>query len=274
MNQTAPVEQTVPRFAFGKNWTTFIDRHFTEERVQIAQDHLLAFLRLESLSGKRMIDIGCGSGLQALAAVRANVDELICFDYDESSVTATRRLQARFGGQAAWRVEQGSILDPAYVRALGQFDIVYSWGVLHHTGDQWAAIRNAASLIAPGGVFYVALYTSDAFVDPPPEYWLDIKRQYNRGGWLVKRKLETRYAYNHLRGVYRSGQNPLAFVLRYKQSRGMSYFTGVRDWVGGWPMEFSAIQDVKNLGAELGLELINIATGQANTEYLFQRPGH
>jgi SAM-dependent methyltransferase len=262
-----------PRFAFGKNWENFVDTHFSEERVRIAQQHLLGFLRFPDLTGRRMLDIGCGSGLHSLAAIRANVKELLSFDYDANSVATTRKLHALSGRPNHWRVEQGSVLDKPYMDKLGTFDIVYSWGVLHHTGDQWTALRYAADRIAPGGVFYVALYTSDVFVDPPPEFWLDVKRRYNRSGWIGKRRIEAWYIGRQFAGMWRNGQNPFAYAWGYKRSRGMSYYTDVKDWVGGWPMEFSSIEAVKNFSKqELNLELVNIATGEANTEYLLKRP--
>ena len=41
---------------------------------------------------------------------------------------------ARYAAQAAWTIETGDILNADYLAALGQFDAVYAWGVLHHTG--------------------------------------------------------------------------------------------------------------------------------------------
>jgi SAM-dependent methyltransferase len=116
-----------PRFVFGKNWENFVDKHLTEERVRIAQEHLLRFLKLPDLTGKRMLDIGCGSGLHSLAALRANVRELVSFDYDANSVATTRKLHDLSGRPAHWRIAQGSVLDKAYMDSLGSFDIVYSW---------------------------------------------------------------------------------------------------------------------------------------------------
>jgi SAM-dependent methyltransferase len=264
--------EEAPRFGFGRNWEQFVDRHFSQDRLRIARDHLLSFLRVPDLAGKRMIDIGCGSGLHSVAALSANVAELVSFDYDPDSVATTRRLSILVGQPAHWRIEQGSILDDDYVSRLGQFDIVLAWGVLHHTGDQWKAIKNAASLIAPSGVFYLALYTSDIFVDPPPEFWLDVKRRYNRSGSVGKRRLEAWYMIQHLVGLLKDGQNPLTFVWNYERSRGMSYYTDVKDWLGGWPMEFSSIEEVKRFGREeLKLDLARIVTGEANTEYLFRK---
>jgi SAM-dependent methyltransferase len=260
------------RFAFGKNWENFAHKHLSEERVQVAQEHLLRFLKLPDLGGKRMLDIGCGSGLHSLAALRADVKELVSFDYDPHSVATTRRLHDLSGRPQHWRVGQGSVLDKVYMENLGSFDVVYSWGVLHHTGDQWTALRYAADRIDPGGVLYVALYTAEVFVDPPAEFWLEVKRRYNRSGWFGKRRIEAWYISGQFVKMLLNGQNPMAYAYGYKRSRGMSYYTDVKDWVGGWPMEFSSVQEVKDFACgELELKLINIKTGEANTEYLFQK---
>jgi SAM-dependent methyltransferase len=269
MTDAAP---DIPGFDFGKNWADFVDKHFSEERVRIAQEHLLGFLRLPDLTGKRMVDIGCGSGLHSLAALRANAKELVSFDYNPDAVATTRRLHALSGSPGHWHIEQGSVLDQPYMAGLGKFDLVYSWGVLHHTGDQWTALRHAAECVAPSGVLYVALYTSDVFVDPPAEYWLTVKRRYNRSAWSGKRAIEAWYIAGQFYNLLRQHQNPLAYVWGYKKSRGMSYYTDVKDWVGGWPMEFSSVQEVTDFARDqLKFELINIKTGEANTEYLLRR---
>lgn len=262
------------RYAFGKNWSDYVSKHFSDERVDISRKHLLDFLGLDTLAGKTFLDIGCGSGLHSLAAWRAGAARVVSFDYDADSVATTRRLREHAGAPANWEVSQGSVLDDALMASLPQCDIVYSWGVLHHTGDQWKAIRNAAGRVAPGGLFYIALYTSDAFVDPPPEFWLDIKKRYIRGGWLEQRKLEAWYILR-----FQIGYNPLDAlklvrnIVKYRDSRGMAFYNDVKDWLGGWPMEFSSIADVKRFcGEELGLTLRRIKDGEANTEYLFARP--
>ena len=263
-----------PRFAFGKNWLSFVEHNFDESRLVIAEQHILGFLKLETLAGRRFLDIGCGSGLHSLAACHADASEVVSFDYDSDSVNATRQLRALVGAPPRWRVEQGSVLDAAFMEGLGEFDIVYAWGVLHHTGDQWNAIRRAAACVKPGGLFYAALYTSDVFTGKhDADFWIGIKRRYNSGGRLVRWYLELGYAASILYGLARQRRNPIAYVTGYKRSRGMSFYTDVRDWVGGWPMEFSSVAEVKRFAAdELRFELVNIATGEANTEYLFQRP--
>lgn len=263
------------RFGFGRNWAEFVDAHFSEERIAEAQKHLLRFLNLPDLAGRTFLDIGCGSGLHSLAALRAGAVRIESFDYDANSVRTTEKLRAFAGDPPHWTVRQGSVLDAAFMNTLAPADIVYSWGVLHHTGAMWQAIRHAAMPLKPGAVFYIALYTSDVYLNPTPDHWLRVKRRYNTASSLQKRLMEWQYAWNAtVLPDLRNRRNPWHTIRDYARFRGMSYWTDVRDWLGGYPMEFAGIAETKAFARdELGLELLNISAGDANTEYLFRRAG-
>src|SRR5262245_34248014 len=163
------------RFEFGRNWKRFIRRNFTEERLQIAQKHMLDFLGRNSLEGLDFLDIGCGSGIHSYGALRSRAGRVLSFDYDPNSVAATQLLHARAGSPSNWTVRQGDVLDDACIESLGKWSLVYSWGVLHHTGDMWRAIRNAQRTVAKDGYFYIALYSADADFQPSKEFWIDKK---------------------------------------------------------------------------------------------------
>ena len=264
---------TEERFAFGKNWHRFVEANLDEERIGISGSYMMAFLELDELTGKSFLDIGSGSGIHSLAAVRAGANPVISFDYDDDSVAATRAVKEAKQPEADfWKIEQGSVLDSAYMQSLAQYDLVYSWGVLHHTGDQWTAMRNASERVAPGGLFYLALYSADVQVDPPPEFWLDVKQRYVTAGTWKRNWMVLWYLWR-----FAMHRNPLRLpallktMKEYRRSRGMSYLTDVRDWIGGWPMQFSHDKDVIELfQAELGFKLVKIKQGEANTEYLFR----
>lgn len=263
------------RYGFGKNWADFVEKNLNEKTIETSRAHIASLLRTDNLAGKVFLDIGCGSGIHSLAALRMGAERIISFDYDQDSVATTQSVREWAGAPANWSVFQGSVLDKDLMRGLDKADIVYSWGVLHHTGSMWEAVENAAIPLKPDGVFYIALYSSDNYVDPTPEYWLDLKRRYNRAGPLRKSIMEWQYAYRyHIGPALRSGQNPLKTIREYGQGdRGMNYWTDVKDWLGGYPMEFAGLAETRAfVDQKLGLKLVNLLTGEGCAEYVFADP--
>ena len=168
------------RYEFGKNWSDFVVSSFSEDKLKNASSHMLGFLGSSSLEGKRFLDIGCGSGIHSLAAFLAGAESVTSFDFDGKSVEATKSIRNLYGDPKNWTVLEGSILDTKFISQLGQYDIVYSWGVLHHTGDMWTAIKAAHGLMNKNALFYIVLYSKEVFVNPSPEYWLKLKRKYKK----------------------------------------------------------------------------------------------
>lgn len=260
------------RYGFGRNWAEFIEANFSEDAVEKSRLGLTSLLRVNSLQGTTFLDVGCGSGLHSLAAHRMNAERIISFDYDRDSVATTEQLRRHAGDPSNWTVMQGSVLDRAFIEALPKADIVYSWGVLHHTGDMWTAIRNAALALKPSGVFYIALYSSDNYLNPTPEYWIKVKRRYNLQGPVGRRLMEWWYVSRfHVLPALKSGRNPISVIRNYGQ-RGMTFWTDAKDWLGGYPIEFAGLQETREFcKRELDLDLVNVKTGEGCTEYVFSR---
>ena len=258
------------RYEFGKNWTRFVRQSADAERIAIAKRHLLAFAKRDDLNGVDFLDIGCGSGIHSLAAWQAGARKIRSFDYDSDSVNATNIIRSRADGAADWTVERGDVLDDRYIASLGKWNFVYSWGVLHHTGDVWRAVDNASKTVADGGTFYIALYSAD--VQSDPQFWLDVKQRYNRASPWQRWQMEWWYVWHFI-----MGRNPMRIgtlavrIVRHRLTRGMSFFADIRDWLGGWPMQFTRDADVIKFLGERGFSLTNIKTGEACTEFLFSK---
>src|SRR5882724_4030451 len=165
------------RFAFGANWSRFIEC-VDERRIKAAEESLIEMTRnADAISGRTFLDAGSGSGLFSLAASRLGAARVHSFDYDANSVATTAEIKRRFmPANAAWTVERGDILNRDYVTSLGKWDVVYSWGVLHHTGRMWEAIANACDLVADGGLLFIAIYNDQGW---KTRAWREIKRLYN-----------------------------------------------------------------------------------------------
>jgi SAM-dependent methyltransferase len=254
-------------FSFGQNWRDFVMTAFTPERVAIAVRHLAGFLELPDLQNKSFLDIGCGSGLSSLAAYELGAAKIVSFDIVPEAVKSTQHLRAMRGNPASWTVLQGSILDEQFLHTLEKADIVYAWGVLHHTGCLWEAMTKASQLLADNGLFYLALYTTS----PKSAYWIQIKKRYNQASLFRKRLMEMGYMVRYtIIPLLIKGRNPIRFIREYHHQRGMAYLIDVRDWLGGYPYEDATIEEVLRFGRkQLHLELSNLKTGAANTEYLF-----
>ena len=251
------------RFEFGKNWAKFLEL-LNDERIGEAEDSLRQMLECEDLAGKSFLDIGSGSGLFSLAARRLGA-RVHSFDYDPHSVACTAELRRRyFPGDAAWTVEGGSALDAEYVRGLGAFDVVYSWGVLHHTGQMWQALDNARLPVAPGGRLFVAIYNDTG---SQSARWKWIKKTYNGLPRLLRPPFALlAVAPDELKNVLRSvAKLRIGEYVRswtgYDQNRGMSKWRDIVDWVGGHPYEAAKPDAIFDFYRERGFALAKLRCG-------------
>jgi 2-polyprenyl-6-hydroxyphenyl methylase/3-demethylubiquinone-9 3-methyltransferase len=210
--------------------------------------------------GKTFLDIGSGSGLHAVAASHMGFD-VTATDYDQNSVMTTRAMASRFSAQID--SFQDDILN---TNLTGSYDVVYSWGVLHHTGDMRKAIINAARLVKSGGTFIIAIYLKT----PLCGFWKVEKRIYS---WLPK-GLQSVIAY----GFHEFSVAIGAVPRRDKRVRGMDWFHDARDWLGGFPYESASPEQVAALvGSDFELmQSFNTRAGSGVVgsgcgEYVFRR---
>ena len=262
------------RFAFGRNWSKFL-AHLNEDKILEAEKSLQKKLGVSDLRTKTFLDVGSGSGLFSLAAHRLGA-EVFSFDYDPDSVACTEYLKKTYGHSSpTWTVTQGSVLDQAFLQQFEQCDILYSWGVLHHTGNMYQGLEHVSQLVKKGGHLFISIYNDQGI---PSVAWKHIKKTYVNltycrvlftvffGLWLWKYRLAW--------GLLRYG-NPFKYIKEYgTNNRGMSAWYDVVDWVGGYPFEVAKPEQIFDFFTAKGFTLRKLKTCGGNlgcNEFVFTK---
>lgn len=261
-----------PRFPFGRNWRAFLEI-LDDDRIHEAELSLRRLLGVSRLEGCGFLDVGCGSGLFSLAARRLGA-RVVSFDYDPDSVACAEALRERYlPGDEGWTIARGSALDSPYLASLGRFELVYAWGVLHHTGDLWRAVDLVADRVADGGRLALALYNDQGVIS---RIWRGVKRIYVAGGLgralVLALFVPLFVAYGLAADLVRL-RDPRRRYAVYRRNRGMSIVHDWIDWLGGYPFEVARPGEVVEALRQKGfrLALLRPTRGWGNNELVFVR---
>lgn len=245
------------RFKFGRNWNNYLN-YLNDTQIQFSINSLKHMFSHQNPKGKTFLDIGCGSGLSSLSAVKLGYT-VYSFDYDVDSVETSKRLKKKFSDNSNWKINQGSVLDKEYINSLGKFDYVYSWGVLHHTGKMYQSFSNIIDLVKDKGILFIAIYNDQGLRSI---IWKKIKFVYSKFKilrvpltfifliyfWVPKLILDL------------IKLKPFRSWIDYKKRRGMSPFFDVIDWIGGYPFEYAKPEEIILYFQNKGFCLENLKT--------------
>jgi 2-polyprenyl-6-hydroxyphenyl methylase/3-demethylubiquinone-9 3-methyltransferase len=251
-------------FTFGDNWQRF-STSLDADRLAEAQASLYELVEPDWLRGRSFIDIGAGSGLFSIAAVKAGAHPVIAIDRDERCVAVAQHNAMRFldpNEIPALQIRFGDILQPD---GLGNstFDIVHAWGSLHHTGAMWQAIANAAGLCRVGGFFVLAIYNRT----PTSPVWLRIKRLYHAVPVPFEFAMAVGLAAVRSSARLVKGKHPL------RTDRGMNVWHDAVDWLGGLPYEFVSAAELTAALDRLGFTQVRARLTRRSgcNEFTFQK---
>src|SRR3984893_7061236 len=250
MMTTQDLLELKSHFSFGENWSQYAQK-IDQARIEQAEESLLRLVGREAIQGHTFLDIGCGSGLFSLAAVRLGCKQLLAVDLDPKSVETTRRTLSLHAPDGNWDCRNVSVfdLDPA---TMGMFDVAYSWGVLHHTGAMYKANAKAAKMVAPGGMLTLALYAKTPFCG----MWRLEKRIYAHSPKWVQKTIETVYLEAVRLRLALKGESLKKRREEYWKQRGMDMYYDTRDWLGGYPYESISPDEAMTFMHKLGFEPI------------------
>lgn len=244
------------QFKFGQNWKAYSE-HIDDERIKVAEESMQKLSGRTSLKGNSFLDVGCGSGIHSLAALRLGADKVVALDLDPDSVATTQKVLKEHSANSNVKCEQKSVFNLT-AETYGEFDIVYSWGVLHHTGQMYKAIEHASQACKKGGVFIIALYRKT----PLCSLWWAEKLLYSKLPRFLQSVLAIPYSAFYLLGKALQGENPVSFIKNYKSKRGMSFWHDVIDWMGGYPYESISPEELHQYANYLGFEVVEEFTQQ------------
>jgi len=245
---SASLTDVSTHFEFGANWKDYSEK-IDDEAIRHAEAGVLKLIPKEDIEGRTFLDIGSGSGLHSLAALRLGARSVMAVDIDANSIETTRKVVAANWPEKNIEARLVSILDPE-ARDLGTFDIVYSWGVLHHTGAMWDAIDKAATHVAAGGQFVLAIYRKT----PLCWAWKVEKKVFTNGGSFVRSLIRVPYIAGYKLRLLLTGNSPSKFIAEYKDQRGMNFYNDVDDWLGGYPYESATEQEIIDFMRARGFE--------------------
>lgn len=257
------------RFEFGKNWEKF-STQLLPSQLKAAEDSLKEMLQTKDLHGKTFLDAGCGSGIFSLAAVNLGTEKTVSFDIDARNVRCAVRLKEKTQRAGNWKIMEGSVLDGDFLYGLGHFDVVYSWGVLHHTGSLWQALDNVCALVCPQGKLFIAIYNDQGVLS---KIWKVIKKTYVRLPNVLKPifaltiiiPFEVKY---FLGRIFRKRNSVLP-----QRKRGMKWWYDWIDWIGGYPFEPAKPDKIIDYVQRKGFVLEKAETcgrGWGNNEFVFR----
>ena len=272
MAQTQELLELESHFSFGENWSHYAEK-IDEARIEEAEKSLIRLVGRENIEGKTFLDIGCGSGLFSLAAVRLGAKKLLAVDLDPQSVETTRKTLSRYAPGGNWDVQNISVFN-LNADKQGVFDVVYSWGVLHHTGAMYQAITKASTMVAPGGMISLALYGKTPFCG----MWRVEKRIYSKSPKWVQKIIEAFYIMLVRIRLALKGESLKQRREKYWKQRGMDTYHDMRDWLGGYPYESISPDEAMSFMRGLGFDQVRSFTepcigllGAGCDEYSFTR---
>jgi len=261
---------TSKQFDFGQNWKNFSKNKLDEQKIEQAQRDFIELVKGIELENKTFIDIGFGQGLGLLTSAKLGAKS-VGVDINTKCKETLEFNKAHFSElkEVNIPVIVGSVLDKGVMQQIKDvhetYDVIHSWGVLHHTGKMWEAIDNSCQLVKSKGKFILAIYNKHW----SSKSWYYIKKLYNFSPGIIRHLMVYFfYVVIFMAKFLVTFKNPL------KKERGMNFYYDVVDWVGGYPYEYASKEEVVTYMQTKGFDLIKYRAAEVPTgcnEFVFEK---
>jgi 2-polyprenyl-3-methyl-5-hydroxy-6-metoxy-1,4-benzoquinol methylase len=131
-----------------------------ERKKHFVEPHILEFADFSNWDGKKVLEIGCGLGTAAVNFIRNGADYYGIELSDKSLELARKRLEV-YNLEGSLSVTNAE--DNIDFLGIESFDLIYSFGVIHHSPNPKKIVDNALKLLKPGGTFKLMLYAEKSW---------------------------------------------------------------------------------------------------------------
>lgn len=132
-----------------------------EAKKYRVEPHIPTFAQFERWNGKRVLEIGCGIGTDTINFARAGA-RVTALDLSSESLAVTRKRVEVFGFEDRVTLHEANVESLSSTLAkedVGQYDLIYSFGVIHHTPDPKKAIEQLAPFLKHNGELRIMVYS-------------------------------------------------------------------------------------------------------------------
>ena len=209
-----------------------------EARKYFVEPHIPDFAQFQRWAGKRVLEIGCGIGTDAVNFARAGAD-YTAIELSEASLALARQRFSTFGVTGSFYHANAEQLSSVVERP--GFDLVYSFGVIHHTPNQRAVIEQARRVIRDDGELRIMLYAQRSWKS------MMIEAGFDQPEAQAGCPIATTYSYDMivalLDGLFELVSAEQAHIFPYRIEKYVKYEYELEPWFAAMPQEmFSALE--------------------------------
>tara|TARA_B100001057_G_scaffold500688_1_gene617166 strand:+ start:7940 stop:8728 length:789 start_codon:yes stop_codon:yes gene_type:complete len=131
-----------------------------ERKKHFVEPHIISFANFSNYSGKKVLEIGCGIGTATVNFIRNGAYYTGIELSDESLKICKQRLAVYDLSGVLYNLNAEDNIDFLGVES---FDLIYSFGVIHHSPNPEKIMANAYKLLKPGGTLKIMVYAENSW---------------------------------------------------------------------------------------------------------------